>query len=60
MRDVFQNFPVIPPLKAAIAEFGRDPGWALVRPPLVELDDAQRAALMQALDEVGFTMSGLK
>ncbi len=60
VRDVFQKFPVIPAMKAAIAHFGGDADWALVRPPLVELDDAQRAALLQALEGVGFTMSGLK
>jgi 4-hydroxy-tetrahydrodipicolinate synthase len=59
VRQVFQRFPMIPALKAAIAHYGHDPAWGTVRPPLVELDAAQRAALVEALDEVGFTMPGL-
>lgn len=59
VRAVFQQFPMIPALKAAIAQHSADPAWATVRPPLVELDDAQRAALAQALQAVGFTMPGL-
>ena len=50
---------MIPALKTAIAHYGDDPSWLTVRPPLVELDEAQRAALTAALDAVGFTMPGL-
>ena len=59
VRQVFQRFPMIPALKAAISHYGDDPAWGTVRPPLVELDAAQRAALVEALDEVGFTIPGL-
>jgi 4-hydroxy-tetrahydrodipicolinate synthase len=59
VRAVFQQFPMIPALKAAIAQHSADPAWTTVRPPLVELDDSQRAALAQALQAVGFTMPGL-
>ena len=59
VRKVFQSFPMIPALKAAIAHFGDDPAWATVRPPLVELDAAQRASLIEGLGTVGFTMPGL-
>jgi 4-hydroxy-tetrahydrodipicolinate synthase len=59
VREVFQQFPVIPALKAAIAHYCRDTAWAIVRPPLVELDEAQRDALVQALCSAGFSMPGL-
>jgi 4-hydroxy-tetrahydrodipicolinate synthase len=59
MRAVFQQFPMIPALKAAIAHYSDDPVWATVRPPLVELDDSQLTNLMQALHAVGFAMPGL-
>jgi 4-hydroxy-tetrahydrodipicolinate synthase len=59
IRAVFQQFPMIPALKAAIAHYSNDPTWATVRPPLVELDDAQRNALAQALRSVDFSMPGL-
>src|SRR5829696_4938925 len=59
VRQVFQRFPMIPALKAAIAHYGHDPAWGTVRPPLVELDAAQRTALIEALDAVNFTMPGL-
>ncbi len=55
-RAAFARFPMIPAMKAAIAlKTGRD-DWATVRPPLVELDAAQRGQLSSALDEVGFEM----
>jgi 4-hydroxy-tetrahydrodipicolinate synthase len=59
IRAVFQQFPMIPALKAAIAHYSTDPAWATVRPPLVELDDSQRNALAQALGSAGFSMPGL-
>jgi 4-hydroxy-tetrahydrodipicolinate synthase len=59
VREVFKQFPVIPALKASIAHYADDPAWATVRPPLVELDDAQRDALVQMLRSVGFSMPGL-
>jgi 4-hydroxy-tetrahydrodipicolinate synthase len=59
VRNVFQSYVMIPALKAAIAHYGDDPAWVTVRPPLVELDPAERAALVERLDQVGFTMPGL-
>ncbi len=59
LRAVFKQFPMIPALKAAIAHYAQDPGWVTVRPPLVELDDAQRTTLVQALRSVGFSMPSL-
>src|SRR5947208_1654487 len=59
LRAAFQQFPMIPALKAAIAHYGADPGWVTVRPPLVELDDAQRRTLTRTLDNMRFSMPGL-
>ncbi|HJZ47181.1 MAG TPA: dihydrodipicolinate synthase family protein [Roseiflexaceae bacterium] len=59
VRAAFQQFPMIPALKAAIAHYSDDPDWGIVRPPLVELDQAQRANLAQALDSLQFAMPGL-
>ena len=59
IRGIFQQFPVIPALKAAIAHYSDDTAWATVRPPLVELDDAQRDSLALALHSADFSMPGL-
>jgi 4-hydroxy-tetrahydrodipicolinate synthase len=59
VRAAFQNFPMIPALKRAIAHHSGDPSWATVRPPLVELTDAQAALLMHALDAAGHSMPEL-
>jgi 4-hydroxy-tetrahydrodipicolinate synthase len=55
-RAAFARFPLIPAMKAAIAGQSGNPDWLTVRPPLVELDDAQRAGLAQGLQAVGFEM----
>ncbi len=36
-RNVMQKYPMMAALKAVIAHYGRDPDWATLRPPLVEL-----------------------
>lgn len=58
LRREFERFPMIPALKAATAEYSEDDQWRRVRPPLVELDEAQRQALKDALDARGFAMPG--
>ena len=60
IRGVFQKFPMIPALKAAIAHYGADGPWATVRPPLVALSPEQARALVTELDGKTFTMPGLK
>ena len=60
IRGVFQKFPMIPALKAAIAHYGADPAWATVRPPLVDLGREPAVALVAELDRRHFTMPGLK
>jgi len=59
IRGVFQKFPMIPALKAAIAHYGRDASWATVRPPFVDLTAEQAKALVSELDQRKFTMPGL-
>ena len=59
IRGVFQRFPMIPALKAAIAHYGRDAAWATVRPPLVDLTAEQAKALIAELSDKKFTMPGL-
>ncbi|MGH8737965.1 MAG: dihydrodipicolinate synthase family protein, partial [Burkholderiales bacterium] len=58
-RNIVQKVPMIPALKAIIANFGNDPAWRAVRPPLVELERAQEQGLIAALRAAGFGMPGL-
>lgn len=58
-RNVFQDYVMIPALKAAVAHYAKDPEWIRLRPPLVELNEAQRAELTGKLDAIGFDMPGL-
>ena len=55
-RAVFQQFPLIPAMKAAIAWKTGDNAWRAVRPPLVELDAQQAQTLEGGLDRLGFNM----
>ncbi len=58
-RNVVQKYPMMAALKAVIAHWGRDPEWATVRPPLVELTPEQRKSLVAELTEREFDMPGL-
>lgn len=59
IRKIFERFPVIAALKAATARYSQDEQWAVLRPPLVELNPQQREDLYALLDEAGFDMPGL-
>jgi len=59
VRDTVMAYPMIPALKATVAEFGGDDAWRTVRPPLVSLDAEKSAALAAALRDIGFEMPGL-
>ena len=59
IRRIFAKYPMIPALKTAIANYGGDPGWATVRPPLVELSKGHAESLIRDLDQAGFTMPGI-
>jgi len=61
VRDAFgKKYTMIAALKQAIAHFGDDPIWATVRPPLLPLSANQTAAFITELQQIGFTMPGLK
>ena len=60
IRGVFQKFPMIPALKAAIAHYAHDTPWAIVRPPLVAFTPEQAQALVKELEQKRFAMPGLK
>ncbi len=57
VREVIMRYPMIPALKAVIAEGNGDPEWLRVRPPLVSLDEAQAKALSAELRAVGFSIA---
>lgn len=58
-RTTIQAYPMIPALKAVIAEYSGDAAWPTVRPPLVALKPEQQVELRARLDAAGFTMPGL-
>ena len=58
-RNVMQKYPMMAALKAVIAHYARDPEWATVRPPLVELTSEQNKLLVAELEARGFDMPGL-
>ncbi len=58
-RGIMQKYPMMAALKAVIAHFGRDPDWATLRPPLVELTPAQSKSLISELEARFFEMPGL-
>lgn len=60
IRSAIGKFPMIPALKATVAHFAEDPAWRRVRPPLVELDEAQRLEMISDLERLGFVMNGLR
>ena len=60
IRGVFAKFPMIPALKAAIAHWSGDAGWATVRPPLVALGAEPAKALVTELEQKKFAMPGLR
>lgn len=58
-RKIVQKVNMIPALKAIIAAFANDPAWRTVRPPLVELGDAEEAGMIAELRASGFAMPGI-
>lgn len=52
--DIAFRQPLMAGFKSMLADQRSDPGWLAVRPPLVPLPDAQRAALRAALAAAGF------
>ena len=60
VRGLVEKLPVVPAVKAIIAAYAGDPGWARVRPPLVDLAPAQVEPLLAELRARGFDMPGLR
>jgi 4-hydroxy-tetrahydrodipicolinate synthase len=58
VREILAKHGMIPSLKAVIAHFTHHPDWAVVRPPLDRLTDAQSADIVDRLTALGFTMPG--
>jgi 4-hydroxy-tetrahydrodipicolinate synthase len=52
--DVVFKFPFLPAFKAIRAAQMNDAAWRALRPPLFPLDESDRAALFDALEEAGF------
>lgn len=53
LRTVSSTYGLIPTVKALLARRYADPAWANVRPPLMPLTEAQRAALDAAMAAIG-------
>jgi 4-hydroxy-tetrahydrodipicolinate synthase len=51
LRKAIQAFPMIPALKALIAHYRQDAGWARVRPPFTELAAAEADKVVRTLAE---------
>lgn len=54
VRAIFDQLPIIPALKAALAHARNDPAWVALRPPLLPLESAQEAKLLAALQANGW------
>ncbi len=61
LRKAIQAFPMIPALKALIAHYRQDPGWAKLRPPFVALPAAEADKVIRTLaDAHGFKLDFAK
>jgi 4-hydroxy-tetrahydrodipicolinate synthase len=58
IRQIFQSPNMIPAMKRVAAEFSGQRDWAVVRPPLVALDDESATRLMRELRAADFSMPG--
>jgi 4-hydroxy-tetrahydrodipicolinate synthase len=56
IRSIFQALPMISAMKEAAAWQSGDPAWRTVRPPLVELTEAQAADLRRQLQAANYKM----
>jgi 4-hydroxy-tetrahydrodipicolinate synthase len=61
LRKAIQAFPMIPALKALIAHYRQDPGWAKLRPPFVDLSATEADKVIRTLaDAHGFKLDFAK
>ena len=59
VRDIVEEYPMIPAVKSIVAACSNDAGWTTVRPPLVSLKSEQQKGLLEALEQLDFTMPGI-
>ena len=59
IRGIVADYPMIPALKATVAEYSGDDAWRAVRPPLLQLSGENSAKLAASLKKHGFGMPGL-
>lgn len=59
MRAAYDSLPMIPALKRTVAEYGRQDGFRLVRPPLIDLPDQDWERLKTSLNDLGLKMPNL-
>jgi 4-hydroxy-tetrahydrodipicolinate synthase len=59
VRTTVGQYVMIPALKQVVAHYAKDPDWVTVRPPLVQITEAQAAKVIADLDKLGFKMPGL-
>ena len=59
IREAVMAYPMIPALKATVAEFSGEDAWRTVRPPLVALDRDSSGQLAESLRCQSFEMPGL-
>jgi 4-hydroxy-tetrahydrodipicolinate synthase len=57
LRKTIQAYPMIPALKAIVANHRDDPEWARVRPPLLDLDADATQALLDDLRQRDFALA---
>ncbi|MFA7281611.1 MAG: dihydrodipicolinate synthase family protein [Sterolibacterium sp.] len=57
VRKAIQAYPMIPAVKATLAQYSNDDSWSRVRPPLVELGAGQAIQLAAELQSMGFRMA---
>jgi 4-hydroxy-tetrahydrodipicolinate synthase len=59
VRLAVQQFPLVPALKKIVSHYASDREWNRLRPPLVELGEAESRKLISDLEKLGFEMPGL-
>ena len=60
VRNIVEEYPMIPAVKAIVAACSNDSAWKTVRPPLTVLGDERQKSLMATLTRLDFTMPGLQ
>lgn len=56
VRGAIEAYPLIPAQKFLLARHRKDPQWLRVRPPLLDLDDSDGAALLESLAKLDFKL----